>query len=53
MGYDKYEYEEYTFFDTLSVEELHTTFSFEFDRLKSFEFSPLWKNEDELIWPNL
>ena len=44
-------YEEYDFFETLFCESIWTTFEFEFDRLRCIEFSPLYKNDDEIIWP--
>jgi len=50
-GYSKIEYEDYDTFDTLFCEEIWTTFRFEFDRLHDIEFSPLFKNDDEIIWP--
>lgn len=46
------EYEEYDFFETLFCENIWTTFEFIFDRLNSFEFSPLFKDENERIWPD-
>jgi len=50
-GYFKFEYEEYTTFDTLFCEEIWTTFVFEFDKLMNIEFSPLFNDNDERIWP--
>lgn len=51
IGYSDIEYNEYDFFETLFCEEIWTTFEFEFDRLKSVEFSPLYKDDNEIIWP--
>ena len=51
-GYTKVGYQEYDSFDTLYFEEIRTTLMFEFDRLRSIEFSPLLKNDDEIIWPS-
>lgn len=49
--YKEPKYEEYDFFETLFCEEVRSTFEFEFDKLRSIEFSPLFNNDDELIWP--
>lgn len=51
-GYINFEYEDYEIFDTFFCEDIWATFEFEFDRLISIEFSPLYKNDDERIWPN-
>jgi len=45
------EYEDYEFFETLFCETIWTTFSFDLDRLRCFEFSPLYEG-DEIIWPD-
>ncbi|MCR3759759.1 hypothetical protein KYB31_12320 [Clostridium felsineum] len=50
-GYFKFEYEDYEFFNTLFSEEIWTTFTFEFNKLMSIEFSPLFNEKDERIWP--
>lgn len=50
-NYYNTEYEEYDFFETLFCENIWTTFQFNFDRLQSLEFSPLFKDENERIWP--
>lgn len=49
-GYSKLVHEDYETFDTVFCEQIWTTFEFEFDRLKSIEFSPLFDN-DEIVWP--
>lgn len=50
-GYVKTEYEDYDFFDTIFCEDIWSTFRFEFNMLKSIEFSPLYDDNDEMIWP--
>lgn len=49
-GCSDIEYEDYETFETLSCSELHTTFEFEFNKLNSIEFSPLFNNDD-IIFP--
>ena len=46
-----FEYEDYTHFETLFCEEIWSTFMFEFGKLRSIEFSPLFDQNDEIIWP--
>lgn len=50
-GYNKIEYEDYDTFDTIFCEEIWSTFTFEFDRLRNIEFSPLFKDGNKIIWP--
>jgi len=50
-GYYEIEQEEYETFETLLCEELGSEFSFEFNKLKSISFSPLFDDNDEIIWP--
>lgn len=50
-GYSNFEYEDYHSFDILYCEEICATFMFEFNRLKSIEFSPLYINENDIAWP--
>lgn len=50
-GHSDIKYEEYDTFDTLYCEEIMITFEFEFNKLRGLEFSPLFKNPDERIWP--
>ena len=50
-GYSDVMHEDYETFETIFCEEIWSTFSFEFDRLTNIEFSPLYKNKDDIIWP--
>ncbi len=50
-GYSDFEYDLYDTFETLFCREIWTTFEFVFERLRSVEFSPLFKNDDDIIWP--
>ena len=50
-GYYEIEGEEYDTFETLFCKDIWSTFMFEFNRLKSVEFSPLYGDDDKLIWP--
>ena len=50
-GYNEIEKEEYDFFETVFCREIWTTFTFEFNRLSSLEFSPLFKKEGKFVWP--
>lgn len=52
-GYKQLSYDDYGSFDTVFCEEIWSTFMFEFDRLISIEFSPLFKDNDIIIWPPL
>lgn len=45
------EFEDYDTFETLFCEKIWSTFMFEFNKLRSIEFSPLFKNENDIIWP--
>jgi len=47
------EYEDYVFFETLFCQKIWTTFAFQFDKLRSIEFSPLIDQNDEIIWPEI
>ena len=49
-GYYEIEEEEYDFFETVFCREIWTTFTFEFNRLRSIEFSPLFKKDGKFIW---
>lgn len=51
-GYNVMEYEDYGTFETLASNKLHLTLEFEFNKLNSIEFSPLFKNDDDIIWPS-
>jgi len=52
LGFSELEFEDYDTFDTVFSEKIWTTFCFEFDRLVSFEFSPLFEEDGEtIIWP--
>ena len=51
-GYTEFEYESYDTFETLFCEAIWTTFVFEFDRLMHIEFSPIFDDGDERIWPS-
>lgn len=50
-GYERYEVDCYDYFDTVFFEDCNTYFTVEFNEVTSFEFSPLFKNENEIIWP--
>lgn len=53
-GYNSFEYESYDYFETLYCDPLNTTFTVEFGEISSFEFSPLYKEDnDMIIWPKL
>ena len=52
-GYHEIEEEEYTHFETVFCREIWSTFMFEFNRLRSVEFSPLFENNDRIIWPEI
>lgn len=45
--------EDYTHFETLFCEEIWSTFMFEFGKLRGIEFSPLFDQNDEIIWPQI
>lgn len=45
------EFEDYDTFETLFCEKIWSTFMFEFNMLRSIEFSPLFENENDIIWP--
>ena len=51
-GYCTFEEDDYEFFETLLCEEIWCTFTFEFNRLRSFEFSPLSDENENNIWPD-
>lgn len=51
-GYDSYEMDTYGIFDTAYFEKLNTTFTIEFDKISSYEFSPFFKDENTIIWPH-
>jgi hypothetical protein len=50
-GYKGIEYEDYDLFDILFCEKIWTSFKFEFDRLISVEFDPLFDKNDKIVWP--
>lgn len=51
-GYNSCEHDDYAYFNTVYYEEINTTFTMEFDEIKSFEFSPLFEEDkDTIIWP--
>ena len=50
-GYEKYEVDSYDYFDTVYFNDCNTYFTLEFNEVTSFDFSPLFKNDDEIIWP--
>jgi hypothetical protein len=50
---EKIEREDYDTFETIFCEEIWSTFLFEFDRLRSVEFSPLFGDDDKIIWPSI
>lgn len=51
-GYKKYKVNNFDYFDTIFFDECDTSFTIEFNEVTSFEFSPLFKNDDEIIWLN-
>jgi len=50
-GYCKIEDEDYDWFETVWCDEILTDFTFGFNKLKSINFSPLYDDNDEQIWP--
>lgn len=51
-GYKSFEYESYDYFETIYCDPLNTTFTVEFGKISSFEFSPLFEEDnDTIIWP--
>jgi len=50
-GYSNIEQEDYDTFETVFCEEIHSYFDFKFNRLTGIDFGPLFKNDDEIIWP--
>lgn len=48
-GYENYEVDNYDYFDTVFFDECNTYFTLEFNEVIFFEFSPLFKNDDEII----
>lgn len=52
-GYIKYEINNFDYFDTIYFNDCNTSFTVEFNEITSFEFSPLFRNDDEIIWPNV
>lgn len=51
-GYAKLEYEDYETFETIFCEDIWATFEFELNRLRNIEFSPLFKDNENIIWPD-
>lgn len=51
-GYERYEVDCYDYFDTVFFEDCNTYSTLQFNEVTSVEFSPLFKNDDEIIWPN-
>ncbi len=49
-GYEKYKINDFEDFDTIFFDECDTSFTVKFNEVISFEFSPLFIN-DEIIWP--
>lgn len=43
--------DDYDYFFTVYYEELNATFTVEFDEIISVEFSPLFKDDDTILWP--
>lgn len=52
-GYPEFEIEDYETFETFFCESIWTSFIFEFDKLMHVEFSPLFNDNDEIIWPEM
>ena len=50
-GYSEIEQEEYETFETVLCEEIWSEFAFEFNKLKRISYSPLFDDNDEIIWP--
>ncbi len=46
------EFEDYFSFETIHSDQINTTFTMEFDRVISIEFSPLLLDEFTIQWPN-
>lgn len=51
-GYKKYEIDQYDYFDVIYFDECNTYFTIEFNEVTSLEFSPLFNNDDEIVWPS-
>ena len=49
-GYINYEINDFDYFDTIYFSDCNTSFTVEFNEITSYEFSPLFK-DDEIIWP--
>lgn len=43
--------EDYDFFEVIFCEKIWTVFCFEYDRVKSIEFSVLLDGKDNWMWP--
>ncbi|MCK5148085.1 hypothetical protein KAR48_15115 [bacterium] len=50
-GYEKLAYENYKTFNTIFCETIWMTFQFEFDLLTGIEFSPLFDENEQIVWP--
>ena len=50
-GYCDVKQEDYELFETIFCEEIWSEFIFKFNKLRSISFSPLFDNDDEIIWP--
>jgi hypothetical protein len=50
-GYYEVTQEDYDSFETVFCEKIWSTFLFEFDKVRSVEFSPLFDDNDNIIWP--
>lgn len=52
-GHIECKHEDYETFDIIGYDKIQCWFYFQFDQLYSFEFGPLWANENDYIWPNI
>lgn len=51
-GFSDYEFEDYDYFSTYYFDQCNTSFTVNFDEISSFEFSPLFKKDNNtIIWP--
>lgn len=51
--FHEYETSDFDYFDTLYFEACNTSFTIEYGDISSFEFSPLFKDENTILWPDL
>lgn len=52
-GCSCFRYEDYDLFETVHCEELWSEFTFQFGRLRSLTISPLFDDDENIVWPVL